>query len=68
MTIVQMRVERHGRFMSLCYMDYVDAQKVVRNTPNSVPEIEVATREIVDVDERMNQYLDDQSSISGLSM
>ena len=54
-------------FMSLRYINYVDAQTVAKNTTDFVPEIEVATSDIVDIDERMNQYLDDQSSISGFS-
>ena len=35
-------------------MDYVDAQTAVGNTANTVPEMEVATSDTANVDERMN--------------
>ena len=54
-------------FMSLHYMDYVDAQNAMGNTTDSVPEIEAVTKDTTNIDEWMNQYLDDHSNISAFS-
>ena len=54
--IPQIRMENPPRFMSLHYIDYVDAQ----NIADIVLEIEEDT---ADWNEPMSQYLDDQSSI-----
>ena len=43
------------------------AQTATRNTANTDPEIEAATRHIANVDGRLSQYLDDQSSTTGFS-
>ena len=53
-----MRTENPPGFMSLSF---------VRNVADAIPEIQIDTRNTADIDARMTQYLDDQSSISGLS-
>ena len=53
-----MRTENPPGFMSLNF---------VRNVADAIPEIQIDTRNIAYVDAHMTQYLDDQSSISGLS-
>ena len=41
------------------------AQTATRNTANTDPDIEVATRDTTNVDKRLSQYLDDQNSTVG---
>ena len=53
-----MRTENPPGFMSLSF---------VRNVADAIPEIQIDTRNIADIDARMTQYLDDQSNISSLS-
>ena len=47
---MQMRKENPFVFISLCYMNYVDAQIIARNTIDIVLELKVATRDNINVD------------------